>query len=104
MRVADEIRARLARLEPQRLELVDDSARHAGHAGARPQGESHFRLQIVADAFSGRSRIERQRMVYGALGDLLQTDVHALSITALSPAEDAGPASSRRRQASDRQG
>jgi BolA protein len=104
MRVADEIRARLARLEPQRLELVDDSARHAGHGGARPQGESHFRLLIVADAFSGRSRIERQRMVYGALGDLLQTDVHALSITALSPAEDAGQASSRRRQASDRQG
>jgi BolA family transcriptional regulator, general stress-responsive regulator len=104
MRVADEIRARLARLEPQRLELVDDSARHAGHAGARPQGESHFRLLIVAAAFSGRSRIERQRMVYGALDDLLRTDVHALSITALSPAEDAGPAPSRRRQASDRQG
>ena len=104
MRVADEIRARLARLEPQRLELVDDSARHAGHAGARPQGESHFRLLIVADAFNGRSRIERQRMVYGALGDLLRTDVHALSIAALSPAEDAGPAASRRRQASDRPG
>ena len=88
MRVANEIQARLARLQPQRLELVDDSARHAGHAGARPQGESHFRLLIVADAFSGRSRIERQRMVYDALGDLLQTDVHALSITALSPAEE----------------
>jgi BolA protein len=87
--VANEIRARLARLEPQRLELVDDSARHAGHAGARPEGESHFRLLIVADAFSGRSRIERQRMVHGALGDLLRTDVHALSITALSPTEDA---------------
>jgi BolA protein len=89
MRVADEIRRRLAGLEPQRLELVDDSARHLGHAGARAQGESHFRLLIVADAFSGRSRIERQRLVYGALGDLLRTDVHALSITALSPAEDA---------------
>jgi BolA protein len=89
MRVANEIRARLARLEPRRIKLVDESARHAGHAGARPEGESHFRLLIVADAFSDRSRIERQRMVYGALGDLLQTDVHALSITALSPAEDA---------------
>jgi BolA family transcriptional regulator, general stress-responsive regulator len=98
MRVATEIRARLALLEPKRLELIDDSARHAGHAGARPEGESHFRLLIVADAFTGRSRIERQRMVYGALGDLLQTDVHALSITALSPAEDAS-ASSRENRA-----
>ena len=89
MRVAAEIKARLAGLEPQRLELVDESARHVGHAGARPEGESHFRLLIVADAFAGRSRLERQRMVYGALGDLLRTDVHALSITALTPAEDA---------------
>jgi BolA family transcriptional regulator, general stress-responsive regulator len=89
MRVANEMRARLARLEPQRLELIDDSARHAGHAGARPEGESHFRLLIVAEAFTGRSRIERQRLVYDALGDLLRTDVHALSITVLSPAEDA---------------
>jgi BolA protein len=89
MRVANEIRARLALLKPQRLELVDDSARHVGHAGARAGGESHFRLLIVAEAFTGRSRIERQRMVYDALGDLLRTDVHALSLTALSPAEDA---------------
>lgn len=89
MRVATEIRRRLARLQPNRIELIDESARHAGHAGARSQGESHFRLLIVADAFSGRSRIERQRMVYGALGDLMQTDVHALSISALTPAEDA---------------
>ena len=89
MQVAAEIRRRLARLQPIRVELIDESARHAGHAGARPQGESHFHLLIVADAFSGRSRIERQRMVYGALGDLMQTDVHALSIRALTPVEDA---------------
>ena len=89
MRVATEIKARLAGLAPQRLELVDESARHVGHAGARPEGESHFRLLIVTDAFTGRSRLERQRLVYGALGDLLRTDVHALSITALTPAEDA---------------
>jgi len=89
MRVATEIRRRLAPLQPNRVELIDESARHAGHAGARPQGESHFRLLIVADAFSGRSRIERQRMVYDALGNLMQTDVHALSIRALTPAEDA---------------
>lgn len=95
MRVASEIRARLAGLAPTRLELIDDSARHQGHAGARPEGESHFRLLIVADAFAGHSRIERQRMVYGALGDLLATDVHALSITALSPAEDAARSAPR---------
>jgi BolA protein len=89
MRVATEIRRRLAHLAPNRVELVDESARHAGHVGARPQGESHFRLLIVADAFTGRSRLQRQRMVYRALGDLMQTDVHALSISALTPAEDA---------------
>lgn len=88
MQVAAEIRRRLARLQPIRVELIDESARHAGHAGARPQGESHFRLLIVADAFSGRSRIERQRMVYGALGDLMQTDVHALAIEARAPGEE----------------
>jgi BolA family transcriptional regulator, general stress-responsive regulator len=88
MRVATEIRRRLAPLQPDRIELIDESARHAGHAGARPQGQSHFRLLIVADAFNGRSRIERQRMVYGALGDLMETDVHALSIRALTRAED----------------
>lgn len=88
MRVATDIRRRLAALQPTRLELIDESARHAGHAGARPEGESHFRLVIVADAFAGRSRIERQRMVYAALGELMQTDVHALSIRTLAPGED----------------
>ena len=88
MTVADAIRQRLtAALAPARLELVDESARHAGHAGARPQGESHFRLTIVAAAFAGRSRIERQRLVFAALGDLMQSDIHALAITALTPAE-----------------
>jgi BolA family transcriptional regulator, general stress-responsive regulator len=98
MRVTPAIRERLTTaLAPTRLELVDDSARHAGHAGARPEGESHFRLTIVAAAFAGKGRIERQRMVFAALGDLMQTDIHALSITALTPAEtdarrQAGPA------------
>ena len=63
------------------------SARHAGHAGARPEGESHFRVTIVADAFRERSRIDRQRMVFAALGDLMRHDIHALAITALTPAE-----------------
>ena len=88
MRVANAIRQRLARhLAPLELELVDDSARHAGHAGARPEGESHFRMTIVAETFTDVNRIERQRMVYAALGDLMQTDIHAISITALTPAE-----------------
>jgi BolA family transcriptional regulator, general stress-responsive regulator len=85
------IRRRLtAALQPARLDLIDDSAHHAGHAGARPGGESHFRLTIVADAFVGKSRIERQRLVFGALGDLMQGDIHALAITALTPAEAEG--------------
>jgi BolA protein len=88
MRVASAIRSRLtAALEPERLDLVDESARHAGHAGARPEGESHFRVVIVAEAFTGQSRLERQRLVYAALGDLMRSDVHALSIDALTPAE-----------------
>jgi BolA protein len=90
MRIARAIRQSLtAALAPSHLALVDQSAQHAGHAGARPQGESHFQLTILAEAFEGKSRIERQRMVFAALGDLMQTDIHALSITALTPAEAA---------------
>lgn len=86
--VADAIRQRLTTaLSPSRLDLVDESARHAGHAGARPQGESHFRVSIVSAKFAGKSRVERQRMVFAALGDLMQTEIHALSITALTPGE-----------------
>jgi BolA protein len=88
MQVANRIRRRLgAALTPTELELVDESARHAGHAGARPEGETHFRLTIVAEAFAGKRPVDRQRLVFAALGDLMRTDVHALSITALSPAE-----------------
>jgi BolA family transcriptional regulator, general stress-responsive regulator len=88
MRVADAIRQRLtAALAPSRLDLADVSSRHAGHAGARPEGESHFRMLIVAAAFAGKSRVERQRMVFAALDDLMRTEIHALSITALTPAE-----------------
>jgi BolA protein len=88
MRIAQLIRDRLTpALDPVRLDLIDDSARHAGHSGARAEGESHFRITIVAAVFAGKSRIERQRLVFEAIGDLMQTDVHALSITALTPAE-----------------
>ena len=78
-----------AALAPSRLDLIDESALHAGHAGARAEGESHFRMLIVTAMFTGKSRLERQRMVFAALADLMRTDVHALSITALSP-EEAG--------------
>jgi BolA family transcriptional regulator, general stress-responsive regulator len=88
MRIADAIRQRLtAALAPSRLDLADESSRHAGHAGARPEGESHFRMLIVAAAFAGKSRVERQRMVFAALDDLMRTEIHALAITALTPAE-----------------
>ena len=90
--VADLIRQRLtAALAPRALDLVDESALHVGHAGARPQGESHFRVSIVAAAFAGKSRLERQRLVFAALGDLMQTDIHALSVTALAPGEQRAP-------------
>ncbi len=88
MRVATELRRRLeAELSPERLEIEDQSARHAGHAGARPQGETHFRVLVVSPAFVGRGRVERQRLVYAAAADLLRTDIHALSVSALAPGE-----------------
>lgn len=84
---ADAIRARLDRaLAPQELEIEDQSQRHAGHAGAR-DGRGHFRVVIRASAFAGLTRIERHRRVYEALGDLMQSDIHALSIRALAPGE-----------------
>ena len=79
------IRSRLAALEPVRLDLRDESAQHAGHAGARPSGGSHWQLTIVSDAFRGKSAVARHRMVYEALGDLMKQDIHALKIEALAP-------------------
>ena len=77
---------RLASLAPIRLELIDDSAKHAGHAGTRDGGR-HYRLLIVAQAFAGQTRLGRHRLVHAALGDLLCGRIHALSIEALSPGE-----------------
>ena len=79
------IRSRLAALEPVRLDLQDESAQHAGHAGARPSGGSHWQLTIVSEAFRGKSAVARHRMVYEALGDLMKHDIHALKIEALPP-------------------
>jgi BolA protein len=72
---------------PTRLDIQDDSARHAGHAGARPGGESHFNVVIEAAAFAGQPKVVRQRMVYRALTDELAGPVHALSVKALAPGE-----------------
>jgi len=86
MAVAERIRAKLeAALQPTRLELVDESAQHAGHVGARPEGETHFRVHIVAEGFAGLSRVERQRLVHRILADELAGPVHALSISAEAP-------------------
>lgn len=73
-------------LEPELLEIEDESHLHAGHAGAR-DGRGHFRVTVVADVFSGQSAIRRHRMVYDALGALMQTDIHALTIQAYAPGE-----------------
>ncbi|KAB8163165.1 BolA family protein [Marilutibacter maris] len=79
------IRAALeAALAPVELEIVDDSQRHAGHAGAR-DGRGHFRVRIVSQAFAGMAPIARHRAVYAALGGLMETDIHALSIEASAP-------------------
>jgi len=84
----DRIRARLeSALQPVRLEIQDDSARHAGHAGARGGG-GHYIVTIVSPAFANRSLIERHRMVYDALGDMMHNEIHALSIDARAPDED----------------
>jgi BolA protein len=79
------IRDRLeASFAPDELEIVDDSRRHAGHAGAR-DGRGHFHVRILSRRFSGKRTVERHRMVYAALGSLMQTDIHALGVIALSP-------------------
>lgn len=75
-------------LSPTSIELIDDSEQHRGHGGYNPAGESHFTLKIESPAFAGRDRVERQRMVYSALGDLMRERVHALSIRATTPEED----------------
>ncbi|MEY2679773.1 MAG: hypothetical protein RL661_4 [Pseudomonadota bacterium] len=74
-------------LTPVQLDIVDDSAAHAGHAGAMQSGGGHFSAFIVADAFDGKNQVQRHQMVYRALGDLMRTDIHALMIKALTPTE-----------------
>ncbi len=86
--VATQIEARLrAALNPQQLAVIDDSEKHRGHAGHDGSGESHFTVEIVADSFTGQSRVARQRMVNAALAELLVDKVHALAIKARAPEE-----------------
>jgi BolA protein len=72
---------------PTELSLADDSSRHAGHAGARPDGETHYRLRLVSRAFEGLSRVARQRLVYQALREEFETGLHALSLDLKTPSE-----------------
>jgi len=89
MSVAATIESKLrSALQPTRLTVVDESELHRGHAGHRPGGESHFRVEIVATAFEGQSRVARQRRVYEILSDELKAGVHALAVKTLTPAED----------------
>ncbi|MBL8667775.1 MAG: BolA family transcriptional regulator [Rhodospirillales bacterium] len=89
--VADRIRRKLtSALAPRRLVVLDESHRHAGHAGSRPEGETHFRVEITSAAFSGLSRVARQRLVYDVLAEELRDPVHALSLATTTP-EEAGP-------------
>jgi len=85
---ADRVAAIRRRLEaafaPDELEITDDSHRHAGHAGAR-DGRGHFHVRITSRQFAGKKTLERHRMVYAALGSMMQTDIHALGVTAVSP-------------------
>jgi len=83
-RIEDKLKAALA---PAQLQIIDDSASHAGHAGARPGGESHFTVDIVSEAFAGKSRIARHRLVNQALSEELAGPVHALVIRARAPGE-----------------
>ena len=87
MSVIEAMRARLAALDPVAIEIDDDSALHAGHAGAR-SGGGHFRLAIVSPRFVGCRTMERHRLVYDALGPLMKREIHALSISAKSPDEN----------------
>jgi len=90
MSVAETIRERLQQLEPQALELVDESEMHRGHAGHREGGGTHWRLSLVSARFAGQPTVARHRMVYQALGELMQNPIHALAITARSPEETKG--------------
>ncbi len=89
MRVAEIINQKLTEsLFPTILEIVDDSHKHAGHTGARPEGQSHFSVTIVSQIFEGKSRVQRQRLVYQALSEEMTGRIHALALHTLAPNEE----------------
>ncbi|MSP51983.1 MAG: BolA family transcriptional regulator [Alphaproteobacteria bacterium] len=88
MAVRDSITSKLtAAFAPTELEIIDESHLHAGHVGARPGGETHFRVRITAAAFAGQSRVDRQRQVYAVLADEMKGGVHALALATTAPGE-----------------
>jgi BolA protein len=84
----ERLRARLQQLDPQRIDIIDDSARHAGHEGAK-SGGGHYQLTLVSERFRGLPRLARHRLVYDAAGDLMQREIHALTMVLQTP-EEAG--------------
>ena len=82
----ERIRAALAALQPVTLDVIDDSHKHAGHEGAR-DGRGHFTVRIVSPVFAGKAPLARHRAIYAALGEMMQTDIHALAIEAKAPGE-----------------
>jgi stress-induced morphogen len=90
MSVEDQIREKLTRaFAPVSLDVVNESHHHAGHAGSPGTGESHFRVKVVSEAFAGKSRLERHRMVNAVLAEELSGKIHALAVTALTPEDGA---------------
>jgi BolA protein len=85
---AERLRSRLQQLDPQRIDIIDDSARHAGHEGAK-SGGGHYQLTLVSERFRGLPRLARHRLVYDAAGDLMQREIHALTMVLQTP-EEAG--------------
>jgi len=81
-----QMRSRLAPLDPVQIEIIDESHKHAGHAGAR-DGGGHYVLRIVSPRFSGKNTVARHRMIYSALGELMKREIHALTIQAYTPDE-----------------
>ncbi len=86
MSTVERMRGKLAVLEPLRVDIADDSAKHAGHAGAKEGG--HYRLVIVSPRFAGCATMQRHRLIYEALGSMMRGEIHALSIKALTPEEN----------------
>jgi BolA protein len=88
MSIAERINKKLTEaLIPSRLEVVDESAKHKGHGGWREGGETHFNVTVVSDEFEGKSRVDRQRMVYALLAEEMAERIHALALTTKTPAE-----------------